>query len=71
MYIYIITFSQLLFQNDVIYIVTSVGGDKWPNLMIDLFKIADSYSDESNESCYKSLNWFTRNTESFIYKLVT
>ncbi len=70
MYIYILL---LLFLNFCfkITLVTSVGGDKWPNLMIDLFKIADSYSDESNESCYKSLNWFTRNTESFIYKRVT
>lgn len=68
-YIHIITsFSQLFSKWH--YIVTTVGGDKWLDLMRDSFKIADSFREESNESCYKSLNWFARNTE-FSYKLVT
>lgn len=69
-YIHIIitSFSQLFSKWH--YIVTPVGGDNWLDLMRDSFKIADSFREESNESCYKSLNWFARNTESFSYKLV-
>lgn len=63
--------AQLIHIHIIASFSTPVGGDKWLDLMRGSFKIADSFREESNESCYKLLNWFARNTESFSYNLVT